>query len=681
MAKYQTADIRNITLVGHAGTGKTTLADIMLHKAGVTPKPGRPSEGSSLFDFLPEEQEKGSISSAIAHCRWNEKEINIIDSAGRLDFIGTVVSSLAAVETAVIVISATAGIEVNTRRVWDRAQNAGVARLIVVNKMDGENIDLPTLLAEIQGQLGKQCVPLTLPVGIGAAFSGVVNVLTADQAPEGVVGDVGEAKQTLMEAVVEANDALLEKYLAEEEISTEELNAAFVVALTSGTCVPILFCSATTGGGVPELMDIIAHFAPSPAEGLQRKAAPLTQEEGAAAAPDQNGVFRAQAFKTVIDDYAGKIVYFRVFSGTLSGGTNVFVTRNGESVKIAQLLRPMGKGTDTVETAIEGDILAAAKLDAVSVGDTLSAKKETLAFPTIKFPTPMVGLAVQPETQKDEQKISGSLAKLAEEDPTFVVDRNPQTHEMVITGMSNMHLTLMVSRMKSRFQVGVVTKDPKIAYRETVTTLGDGKYRHKKQTGGRGQFGEVWLKVEPLERGNRFEFVDDIYGGSIPNQYLPAVEKGVLEAMEKGVIAGYPVHDVRVRVYDGKYHEVDSSEAAFKIASARAFREAFITAKPMLLEPIVVAEITVPSKFTGDILGDLNSRRGRIQNQVSLGDMQVITAEIPMSEMTKYSTQLDSVTGGQGSYTMEFSRYDVVPQRIAEGIIAKAKPSVREDEE
>ncbi|NOZ24198.1 MAG: elongation factor G [Planctomycetes bacterium] len=681
MAKYVTADIRNIVLVGHAGTGKTTLADMMLHKAGVTPKPGKPSEGSSLFDFLPEEQDKGSAAAAIAHCTWKGREINIIDTAGRLDFIGTVVSSLAAAETAVIVISATAGIEVNTRRAWERAQNAGVAKIIALNKMDGENVDLSALIADIQRQFGKQCAPLTLPVGTGAQFSGVVNVLTADSIPDGVVGDTKDAKQTVMEAVVEADDALLEKYLAEEEISAEEINAAFVRALTAGTCVPIICCSAETGEGVTELMDIIASFAPSPAEGVHRKIASPEGEEAAESAPISDGVFRAQAFKTIIDDYAGKIVFFRVHSGTLSGGTNVFVTRNGESVKIAQLLRPMGKDMDPVETAIEGDIVAATKLDEVSVSDTLSAKREPLAFAAIDFPLPMVGLAVEPETQKDEQKISGALAKLAEEDPTFAVERNAQTHEMVISGMSNLHLILMLNRMKNRFQVGVITKDPKISYRETVTTLGNGKYRHKKQTGGRGQFGEVWLKVEPLERGNRFEFVDEIYGGAIPNQYLPAVQKGVLEAMEKGIVAGYPVHDVRVRVYDGKHHAVDSSEAAFKIAAARAFKAAFLAAKPMLLEPIVMAEITVPNKFTGDILGDLNSRRGRIQNQTALGDMQVITAEIPMAEMAKYSTQLDSVTGGQGTYTMEFSHYDFVPQRIADGIIAKAKPSAGDDDE
>jgi len=678
MAKYEVGDIRNVAFFGHGNTGKTTLAEQMLVEAGVLKRAGSVDEGTSNLDFEDEERErKHTIDSSIVHFSWRGKEINLIDTPGYSDFIASVIGAAAVVETAVITIAAPAGIEVNTRRVWAIASEAGLAKVILISKMDGENIDFPALLKSIQEVFGSNCVPLFLPVGVGGDFQGIVNVLSPpNELPAGVVGDVDAAKEAITESIVEANDELLEKYLGEEQISAEELSSAFVGSMVAGQVVPILCCSTVKGIGVKEVMDFLAMNTPSPVEGLKRRY--QSGEEEVEITPDPNGPFIAQVFKCLTDPFVGKVSFFRVFSGTMTAG-QVYNSRTGRAEKVTQIFRPQAREQEQVERAIPGDIIGVTKVEGIAISDTLCDREANVSLPKLIFPQPMVAVAVEPKARGDEQRISEALSKIADEDPTFKVSRDTQTNELVITGMSTLHLDVILSRLKNRFGVEVTTKEPKIPYRETITRNAEGKYRHKKQTGGRGQFAEVWLRIEPLERGAGFEFVDEIVGGAIPSQFIPAVEKGIREAMQQGIIAGYPVQDLRVRVYDGKDHPVDSSEAAFKIAAARAFKNAFMEAKPVLLEPIVNMEIVVPSKYMGDISGDLNSRRGRIVNVDASGDMQIIKAQVPMAEVMNYATQLRSITGGTGSFTMEFSHYDVVPARIAEAVIAKSKP--REEEE
>ena len=692
MPDYGTKDIRNLAIAGHGDTGKTTLVEVLLNKCGAAARVGTVEDGTTVCDSDAQEKERGmSIDSAVVHVSHNGKELNIIDTPGYPELVGQVVSVLPAVESVVIAISATGGIQLNTRRVWEMAKEAGLARAIVVTKMDGENIDFSGLLDQIRENLGSECAPVMLPVGQGPDFSGVVDLLSPPgRVPDGVVGDVEEARGSLVETIVEADEALMERYLEEEEISADEIAATFGKAVADGSVVPVLCCAARAGKGVDEVLNFLANMLPNPIDGLQRKArdpkAEPTEEGGEPEAgielkPDPDEPFCAQVFKTVTDAFVGKLCYFRVYSGSLKGELSFTLSSTGKSQRTAHLLRPLGAEQEQKAMCIPGDIMAVAKVEDLALSDTLYASSRPALLPALELPTPMVALAVEPKSRGDEQKIGSSLTKLADQDATFVLSRDAQTGEMVVTGMSNLHLDIMLARLKERFQVEVTTKQPKIAYKETITTNSDAQYRHKKQTGGRGQFGEVWIRLLPVERGGGFEFVDMVVGGNIPNQFIPAVQKGVVESMTKGVIAGYPVVDVRMELYDGKHHPVDSSEAAFKIAGSKAFRDAFMKAKPVLLEPIVLMEVTVPGDFFGEISGHLTSHRGRIQGMDAVGSMQIIRAEIPMAEITSYATELKSMTGGQGSYTIEFSHYDIVPANIVQDIIARAKRPADEEEE
>jgi elongation factor G len=682
MAKYEMGDIRNIALVGHGQTGKTTLAEAMLFKAGATTRLGKVEEGSSALDFDPEEKErKISIDSALAHLSWQGREVNLIDCPGYPDFVGHAAAALSVVDTAVVTISAPAGIEVNTRKVWMLADEEGMGKIIVLTKMDADNIDFPALLSSMKEVFGQRCIPLTLPNGMGPNIKGVVNTLNPPaDVPAAMKEEVQEAHQALMEAIVEVDDALMEKYLGDEAISPAELGAAFRKAVATGKVTPIVCCAAKKEIGLEEVMNAVVNYAASPAEGPQRKVTVGDNREATPLDPKAEGPFVARVFKSITDPFVGKLAFFRVFSGSINGESSIYNSRSERSEKITQFFRLMGKEQAGTTRLVPGDIVAVSKVEDIMISDTLGDARSRVRFAPIKFPVPMVALAVEPKSRGDEQKISGALAKLADGDPTFRVSRDRQTAELVITGMSQLHLDIMIARLKRRFEVEVTTKQPKIPYKETITGRAEGHHKHKKQTGGRGQYGEVYLRVAPLERGKGFEFVDSIVSATIPGQYVPAVEKGVRETMEKGVLAGYPVEDVQVDVYDGSHHPVDSSEASFKIAASKAFKQAFLAAKAVLLEPIVTLEITVPSRFMGDISGDLNSRRGRILDVQGVGDLQIIRAMIPMAEVMKYATQLRSMTGGQGSYTMEFSHYDIVPARTAETIIAQAKVAEEEEE-
>lgn len=715
MANHRVEDIRSVALVGHEVAGKTSLADALLFKAKAVDRRGCVEDGSSVSDFDDEEKRlKYSIDASLLHMDFQGKTIYLIDTPGKPDFVGQALCGLNAVETAAIVISAPAGILVNTRRMFHEAGKRGLARMIVINRLDADNIHFEDLLKAIRDTFGKACVLFNAPIGVGPGFSGVVSVLNPPtSAPAGCPVDLAAARGQLIDAIVESDEALMEKYLAEGDVSADVLTGALPGALAAGTVIPILCTSAKKDKdiGIAELLDAITNFAPSPLRGPKRTATKGSGDKAAEVVvePTESGEFVGYVFKTLSDKFVGNLSYFRVLSGKLTGDQAIFNQRSGKSGRSSGLLSIQGKTQKPVTEVVAGDIVAVAKVEDLHIGDTISTHAGGPKLPKHNYPTPMFGLAVEPKARGDEQKISGSLQKIADEDPTFKITRDAQTKEMVINGMSQLHLDAIQKRLKSRFDLEIITHEPKIPYRETITSNAEASHRHKKQSGGRGQFGEVHLRVYHLPRDitseeqllekfankskfekmrsahyepdHNFAFVDTIVGGTIPNQFVPAVEKGCKELLERGALAGYRIQDVCVEVYFGKDHPVDSSEAAFKTAGRVAFKNAFLAARPVLLEPIVVMEVTVPSKYTGAILGDLNTKRARIENQDSLpGDLAVIQGKVPLAEMTRYAAQLGSITQGQGAYTMEFSHYDIVPGNVQQLIVSKSKMAADEDE-
>jgi elongation factor G len=711
MAKYKVEDIRNVALTGHGAAGKTSLADALLFTAKAVERRGSVDDGSSYSDWDDEEKKrKFSIDTSVLHLDYKGKHINLLDTPGYPDFVGAALGALPAVENVFVVVSAPAGIQVNTRRMFKEAGKRELARFIVLNRLDGENINFEQLLATLRDNFGKGCVLFNAPDAVGPKMSAVVSVLNPPaSAPAGCPVDLAAARSQLIDAVVEVDEALMEKYLTEGDVSPAELMTALPKALAAGSLVPVFCTVAKKDIGVVELLDGLSQFGLSPAQGKKRTA--LKNGAEVTLEPVESAEAHAQVFKAVNDKFVGHLSYLRVFSGKLTSDQGLVNERTGKSSRNTGLLVVQGKATQTVPEAIPGDIVAVAKIEELHIGDTVGTKPGLGKVAASEFPRPMIGLAVEPKARGDEQKISGSLQKIAEEDPTFHVTRDPQTKEMVIHGVSQLHLDVVQGRLKRRFDLDVITHDPKIPYRETVTGQSEASYRHKKQSGGRGQFGEVHLRVYPLPREidskekfltdyatkERFEklrvdncrydeehnfgFLDTIVGGTIPNQFVPAVEKGCKELLERGALAGYRIQDVAVEVFFGKDHPVDSSEQAFKTAARIAFKNAFLSARPVLLEPIVDLEVTVPSKDTGSLLGFLNTKRGRIENQDSLpGDLAVIKAKAPLAELTRLAAELGSMTQGQGAYTMEFSHYDVVPFNIQKQIVDKAKVAADEEE-
>jgi elongation factor G len=660
--------------------GKTTFVDHVLHAVGFAKRAGDVDAGTSLSDYEPEEKERHfSVHSTVFHFEANGRTFNLIDTPGYVDFVGPALGVLPAVETALIAVSARDGVQLNTRGMWEAAGAQGLARVLLLTRMDGDNIELDRLLADIRESFGNACRLAFLPVGLGSQFSGVVNLLEAEAAPAGVVGDSESARDEFREAVIECDDALMERYLDGQELSKDEIRAALRRAVAGGNLVPILCCAAKGGVGVKEVLAFLAACAPSPAEGPFRKAADADGAEVELKA-DPAGVFCARVFKAATDVHVGKVAYLRVYNGSLGGEPVVTLSRTGRTERLGHLYVVKGQEQEEVHSAVPGDILCVTKVEGLQLNDTLCGQEKRLTLPPTKFPNPMMSLAVEPQSREDEQRISAGLQSIAEGDPTIAIHRDQQSAELVVTGMSNLHLEVMLSRLKRRYDVSVTAREPSIPYRETVTRKAEGHWRHKKQTGGRGQYGEVYLRVEPMERTSGFEFADEVVGGVIPRQFIPAVEKGVREVLDKGGLAGYPIVDVRAAVHDGSYHSVDSSEAAFKIAGGRAFQDAVAQAKPVLLEPIAKIEVTIPAQFMGDVTGNLSGHRGRILGMGQAGRMQVISAEIPMAEVTRYSTELKSMTGGEGSFTLEFSRYEVVPPYLQEDIIARRKRQHEEED-
>ncbi|HEY1380898.1 MAG TPA: elongation factor G [Gemmataceae bacterium] len=702
--KHAVGDIRNLALVGHGAAGKTSLADALLFKAGAVTRRGSVDDGTSYSDTDDEEHKRHfSIDTSVLHADYDGKYLEILDAPGYPDFVGAALEALNATENAVIVINAGHGLEVNTRRMFREATDRGLGRMVVLNKLDAENIDFEQLVSTVQSSFGKQCVLLNAPLGVGPKFHGVVSVVNPPSpAPADCPVDLAAARTQLIDAVCECDDALMEKYLGEGDLSVAEIEGALPRAIASGCCVPMLCTAAKKDVGVPELLDALAKYTLGP------EALPHVGKTKEHVPAKDDGQFVGQVFKTLSDKFVGNLSFVRVYGGKLAGQQKIVNLRSGKAVTLGGLQVVQGKQLEPVPEAVAGDIVALAKIEDLHIGDTLSATPSAEKLPLPRFPEPMFGLAVEPKARGDEQKISTSLHKIADEDPTFHMSRDAQTHELVITGVSQLHLDVIRNRLKKRFDLDIVTHEPKIPYRETITTSAEADHRHKKQTGGRGQFGEVHLRVYPLSREiktqqeleeqfankSRFEklrnvhydpdynfaFLDHIVGGTIPTQFVPAVEKGCRELLDRGGLAGYRMQDVAVEVHFGKDHPVDSSEAAFKTAGRMAFKKAMLAARPVLLEPIVDLEVTVPSKYTGAILGDLNTKRARVDNQDSLpGDLAVIHAKVPLAEVTKYAAQLGSITQGQGAYTMSFSHYDQVPGNVQQQIVSKAK--LHEDEE
>ncbi len=673
MPASKPTEIRNVVLLGHGGAGKTTLAEAMLFAAKVTTRMGSVNDGTSILDYTDLEKDRQhSVDPSLCFVEHAGKTINIIDAPGYPDFIGGALNAMAGADIALVVISATAGIEVNTRRGFHAARDAGIPVAFVINKIDGENIDFPALINAISENFSLACKAMDLPAAGG---TGVVDCFT-NNSGETDFGNVSDTHTQLVESVIESDEEMMEAYLSGEEIPAEKLGSAFASAMTKGTIIPVFYTAARTEVGIIELMDAIAKFFPAPGQvgGVPVRNGTGEDAEEVPLQPDADKPFVAQAFKITTDPFVGKLAWIRILQGTASGETTYHLRDEKKSAKIGHLFKIQGGETSEIKKAIAGDIIGLAKVEEIVCGDVLHTEPEPMYRAIPQMPTPMYSQAVTPKSRGDEQKISEALHRLAQEDLTFIATRDSQTNETVISGIGDLHLRMMLTKMKARFNLDVDTKPPKIPYKETVTTKAEGHHRHKKQTGGAGQFGEVYLRVEPLERGAGFEFVNDLFGESIPRQYLPAIEKGIRDVLQAGAIAGYPLQDLKVSVYDGKHHPVDSKEVAFRAAGKWAFIDAVQKASPVILEPIVNMEITVPANFMGDIASDLSGRRGRILGQEMIpGNISCVKARAPLAEVMQYNSQLRSVTGGQGSYTMELSHYEPVPGNVQQHIIAASQ--------
>ena len=685
MADYTIKDIRNIALISHAGSGKTSFAEAIVYNAGASNRFGKVDDGTSVSDYSEDEIErKVSISASILSFKYANKRINIIDAPGYADFIGEMLSSLNAVDSAMLLIDAHDGIRVGTEKTWSMANEMDLARAIFLNKFDKENINFHGVVNAIKERLDKNCVLVNVPIGTGPDFKGVADLLDKS-ALDALNGEDKQnalkLKNVLIEAIAEANDELLEKYLEGKELTPEEIKLGFKKAVSNKELFPIYCGSATLNIGIKELMASLFDILPSPLDSKLRNAKDPNTNQDKDLKPDGAGNFSGFVFKTVSDPYVGQLTIFRVYTGSIKTDASFYNSTKRTTERIGHLLSVFGKEQRPVTEAIAGDIVAVAKLKETSTGDSLCIEKDPVVFSPIEFPEPAISFSIKPKTRADEDKISIALHKLVNEDQTFKTKREEQTKELIISGMGDLHLDIMINRLKKRFGVDVEKGTPKVAYKETIKKMTKLQGKYKRQTGGHGQYGDCWLQLDPLERGKGFEFVDKVVGGVIPKNYIPSIQKGVVEAMSKGALAGHQIVDMRVTVYDGSYHEVDSSDMAFKIAGSLALRKGVLEANPVLLEPIMDVDVIVPEEFMGDITGDLNSRRGRIAGMDVQGKYQVIKAKVPIAEMSKYASELKSITGGRGSYSMRFSHYDEVPAKSAQIIIAKYQETKKEEQE
>jgi len=654
-------------LAGHAQSGKTSISEAILFKCGAISRLGKVEEGNTVSDYEEDEKErKSSVNMSFLHSQYQDNFLQFIDTPGYLDFIGELISASRVVDFGIIVIDAANGIEVGTEKAWEILRKENLPCIFLINKLDKENTDFNKVVLEIQNTFTKKAVPF-------AFFE------------NGKIVDVLNKKDSnfyseIVDAVVETDDKLLEKYLEKGQIEETELNNALKKAIINSLIFPILPCIATTTLGIENLIKVITEIMPSPFESLPKKVIDLKTNELVDIKIDLNKEFLAFVFKTIIDPFVGQLNIFRVFGGKLVPNTDVYNVTKREKEKISQIYILQGKQQIQRDVIFAGEIGAVAKLKNTSAEDTVSVNSNSFKFLPIEFPPPSYSASVKPKTRQDEDKISVALSRLTSEDRTFTVSREPQTNELLISGMGELHLNVIIDRMRRRYSANVELGTPKVPYKETITKSVKVQGKYKRQTGGRGQYGDVWIEVEPLERGKGFEFVDKIFGGAIPKNFIPSVEKGIRKALEEGLLAGYPVVDLRVILYDGSYHPVDSSDIAFQIAGSMAIKKALLEAGSVLLEPIMNVEISIPDEFMGQITGDINSKRGRVLGVEAKGKNQIVKAQIPLSEMFKYASDLRSVTGGRGSYIMSFSHYEIVPVRLAENIIKEAQKNRKVEE-
>jgi len=689
MKVYDAPNIRNVAFVGHGGSGKTSLASALLFDAGAVNRLGRVDDGTTVTDFDPDEVErKISLLAAPAFAEWKKAKINLIDAPGYANFLSEARSALRVADAALVVVDAVAGVEVQTEKVWAIADEYSLPRLVVVHRMDRDNASFERALEKVQAAFGRAAVPVAMAVGAEKSFQGVVDLVSekaqvygGDTSGRFQVTDVPAAQQEaarswrekLVEMVAESNEELMEEFFEKGTLSQEQLAKGLRHAVVAGKVFPVLPASSLLNAGVHAVLDAIVDLLPSPADRGEAKGTdPATQAE-ASRRPAAEAPLSAFVWKTLVDPHAGRISLFRVYSGTLKSDSAVHNTSRDVAERVGSLLLLQGKTQTQVPEIQAGDIGAVAKLKDTQTGDTLADKASPIVYPPVVFPEPATTFAIEPKTRGDDDKISTALQRLLEEDPVLRVSRDAQTHEMLLSGMGQLHIEVVVARLRKRYKVEVNLKKPKIPYRETIKGSAEAHGRHKKQTGGHGQFGDCRIRIKPLPRGEDFKFVDDIFGGSIPKNFIPAVEKGIQETRLKGFLAGYPMVDFQVELYDGQYHDVDSSEMSFKIAGSLAFKDGIPKCRPTILEPIMSVEIAVPDEYAGAVMGDLSSRRGRPQGMEPKGSLQVIRAEVPLAEMLSYDAELTSMTGGRGSYHMEMDHYDEVPGHLQEKIVAAAK--------
>jgi elongation factor G len=687
--KEDVAKVRTFAIISHGGAGKTSLAEAMLFNAGVTTRLGKVDEGTSIMDYEPEElKRKITISTAFNTLTWKKHQLTLIDTPGDFNFISETKTSMQGADAVLVVVDAIDGVRVQTEKVWEFADELGQPRMIFVSKMDRERADFFRVVEDIQNAFGKSCVPVVVPIGSAESFKGVVDILNEkayvytqgdsgqfdlQPMPAETADRVNEFKEQLVENVAESNDDLLEKYLEEGELSPEEVREGLRAAVAAGKVVPIVCGSGPINVGIQPLMDIIADYLPSPMDRGAKTGKTPRDDKEVVREPDTDAPFSALVIKTISDPYAGRLSVMRIFSGSLSADSTVYNATKETKERFGQLLRLKGKSQDSIESAGPGDVVAVAKLKETTTQDTLCGEKDPVVFPSVELPPAVYSLAVEPKSKGDEDKIFSSLSRLMEEDLTLKLERNEETREMILSGMGEIHIEATIDKLKSKFGVEVNLALPKVAYKETIKGKTRIQGRYKKQSGGRGQYGDCWIEMEPLPRGEGFQFVDKIVGGVIPRQYIPAVGKGIEEASLEGALAGYRVVDFKVDLVDGSFHPVDSSEMAFKIAGSMAFKKAVLEAKPTLLEPIMVMEITVPDDCMGDVIGDLNSRRGRVLGMETKGKKQIIKANVPQAEVLKYAPDLRSMTAGRGLFTMKFSHYEEVPGQLQEKIVEASK--------
>jgi elongation factor G len=685
LKEFAIGQLRNCVLVGHGGSGKTSLAEAMLWNAGAITRMGTIGEGTTTLDSSPDEiRRKVSINLGLAHCEWRETKINLVDTPGYDDFFGEVKAGIRVADAALVVVNGHAGVESGAERVWEAREDAGIPALIAVNMLDKEHSDFERTIAGLNERLSEKIVPLALPIGKADQFQGIVDLFKMRALRFGKDGKTEEgeipaelkaaaekARERMIDAVAEYDDTIIEDFLAGKELSQEEILGALQKAVLAGGAFPALPVSATHNLGIRRLLDAITVLVPSPSQVKPPKAAKNGQE--AEVKVDPAAPLVALCFKTLSEPHVGDLTLIRVFGGALAAGTEVWNTTRDTAEKLGTLYTLMGKERAEMTRIPAGDFGAAVKLKGTHTGDTLSTKGEGRTLPGIRFPEPTLAVAIAPKSKGDEEKIGVGLAKLHEEDPTFRTEIQADMHQQVIYGMGEMHLDVLVEKLKRKYQVEVELSKPRVPYRETLKGRVEVQGRYKKQTGGRGQYGDVWLRIEPLPRGSGFQFEDAVVGGVVPGKYIPAVEKGIAEAIHEGVIAGYPVVDFKATLYDGSYHSVDSSEMAFKIAASMGFKKGAADARPTLLEPIMDVEVLVPDDHTGDVMGDLSSKRGKILGMAPRGKVQSIRALVPLAELYKYATKLRSLTQGRGHFSMKFSTYEEVPREQAEKIIEEAK--------